>query len=1350
MAIVALADGTEMEEATFSKRHSAHGTGSTTAEKNLRALYQELEDLRDSYPKALIHQVLIFDYSPPSLSSGGTTPIPEGIYAIPPLEHSKRTTIKTVMCDISSHLLGEMTTHAKSFELMTTIESPTHYSGGAGPSVNGDWDGGPGDLGTNGLSRRNSQFSLPQANGRSASASVADRAHARMSMPPVPSRPSINHSNSNPTSRRPSTPVKSGLSNNHVLSDGAQSDAGSEASTPDQASRPDSAQSMRDIGKRVSVQGFGPGGANDRWRLRGKGRAAVVIGSMFLQAGRWSDSLRELSEGATAARSLNDHIWHGKALELILINLLLLGWSGLEFQVPAVCHSTEDRGKSSSKTATPQPEVPYQPKHLRNFQAILPELLERILNLYSRKRAESEKLPTFPYAEATIRFCRIQVALHLCGGVLGPECLDMIVTGKLPDRELTTGPRLSITPTRQQIVNTLFDAFPASHSYTTELLTTVDRVSILSGIASILGSIGFHRKKAMVIRELVSVLITGLVEGRTRGAADAGVHPAAGLLSMVPGGDHRAPGVALDIPEGDVEQGIEAFLELLCRSYGIVGYNISRTSESSDSEENRDSDQAVTARVGRQDASRFFGFLSIKLNILRACINFSEALPDLNGVLKFSSDLLRTAGSGVAPGARRVDVSPVIHFEEQARLMANISRTSSLALRLGVTGSAAEYWDEFLVRGMKLESLPAKKAPIPHAPSVLPGAVAERASQDVDPFIYNPFLKKPNDVAEQYLVADELATFRITMQNPYDIEVDIDSIRLETSGVDFEALPETTRIGPNRTMVMRLKGRPKTKGPVNVIGAIVKVRGCRERRFPIFSQTWIPARDAKLKGTGLLTLENRVPPVKGMVASLTPDQLSLNAIQAQPLLNVKSTTLPQSSIMILEGERKVFSITLQNQSSTPVDFMLFSFKDSTQTPLQTALSSREATPAELHEYELILMKKQALRLPRGSQRRNIDAGGEATFDFEILGKPGLTNATVQIDYTHLGVPREEVSEQFYTRQVSVDLTVTVNAGIELARVDALPINGEIPQALWSRFGLSSSAPGDDYCLLSMDMRNAWPGHMMVKIESDDGMALDESILPGNTTRVIIPVKKVFLDDPHAAIPSLNPAKERQFVVSTSKISPEVERVSRESFWYREKILQSLKASWHTVSGPKRAGTLELRNLRLTPRMVEAVRVADVGIDVSVDSGDGTADEAVAYVDESMRLKVRLTNRSNRPISPLVRLIPALRHRSTHVALDYTRKIAWNGTLQRLVPQIPGKQSADVVIGMTALCRGEFEFTVTVEEVELWDDPEDKDGRQVGRRQRSDTQTALDAALGMRERGIWHSRQPYVLTVKDRV
>lgn len=1339
MAVIALADGTELAEETFSKRQSVNGTAPTVVEKNIRALDQELENLRDYYPKALVHEALIFDYIPPPSSD---IHMPDGITTIPIEEECKRTTIKTVMCDISSLLLAEMTELGKFFEATTTIESPTHYIQQPANGYGSSYDGKP-----NGVPRRNSQYSMTvsQHHGRSSSTPGGlDRSQARMSMP-VPARPGM-HSSSSTPGRTPSVPTKSGLSNPPMSPDDVQEPT-SGTSTPDSKSaQQDVAEGPRDVApNRVSVQGFGAGSPSDRWRVRGKGRSAIVVGSMYLQAGRWADSLNHLTEGGTMARTTNDHIWHGKALELILVNLFLLAWSKVDFQIPQICIPTQDGTNKAFLAKLDAPPENDQPKHMRNLQLILPELLDRIINLYSRKRSESEKLPTLPFAEATIRFCKIMSALQLCGGELTHGCLEMIIIGRLPEKYLTTSPRIGIVPTRQHIANLLFDAFPSSGS--SELLSSADRASILTGIAAVLGPLGYQRKKAMVIRELVSVLVTGLVEARTRGAADAGVHPAAGLVSLA-GHSQSGGAVALDLGEGDIEQGIDAFLNVLCKSYGVVGYDTLKKPSSSEKEEPRQSDEKILARIYKQSSTRFFGFPGIKLDILRACINFSEALPDFSGVLKFSSDLLRTAGSGFAPGARKGDPSAMIYAEEQSRLVANICRTSSLAHRLGFPGLGAEYWDEFLVRGMKLEPLPSTRLPIPHAQHVLPGANAGRASQDVNPFIYNPFLKKPdNSAVEHFIVAEELATFRITLQNPYDIEVDIESIKLDTEGVEFEALPEQTRLGANRTQVMRLRGRPKEKGSVKVTGAIIKARGCRERRFPIFVQPWAPDRDYKLKAKGITALEGGNELMKRASVPLEPQALSLSVVPAQPVLVVKSTTLPQSTVMILEGERRIFSVTLQNKSSTPVDFMLFSFKDSTQAPLQAGLSNRDATPAELYEYELILLKKQALRLPNGAQTRYIAPEGEATFDFEMLGKPGLINATIQVDYTHLGIPREEVKEQFFTRQVSLDVMVTVNASVELSRIDALPAHTEIPDALWSHFGSTPANPSD-YCLILADLRNSWPTAMSVRIESDQDIVGESTILPGNTSRSIIPVKKVFLEDAHASIPSLHPERDRQFVVSTSKTTPEVERQNREAFWYREKMLERVKATWTTTTEPKRSGTVELRSLRLTPRMVDAIKIDEVGIDISiepsVEGGEGAGN--TAYVDELTQVKVKVTNRTSKPILALVRLLPSLCHRPLNVALEYTRKLAWNGTMQQLLPVMPAKGSAEFVIGVTALCRGEFELTATVEEVQVW---EDKAKRGSLTRPRSDTQAMLDAAVGAKERRMWHSSQPYILRAADR-
>ncbi|KAI0550834.1 hypercellular protein A [Xylaria curta] len=1349
LAVIAVADGQELQNAAFSKRQSANGYAPTMAERNIRTLYQELEDLRDAYPKVLTHHVLIFDYNSPSETS---IPLPEGIKTIPPLEHSKRTTMKTVMCDISSLLLAEMNTLAKSFEAMTSIDSPGQAPSRPGLQSTGSWTSED----ANPVARRNSQFAVSTVT-RSASASgTADKGQARMSMPPFKSVPF--DSNSSTPSARPSTPVRSGLSHPPTTFDDISAN-GTNLGTlsPEQKSglRADEETARSRNQDKVAVQGFGPGGLNEKWRNKGKGRATIVVASLYLQAGRWTDALKELIEGATVAKSINDHLWHGKALELIFISLLMLAWAGHEFQVPIVCLPPNEKASSGLfKALEAEGADPSQPKYLRNLEVVLPDLLERIIGLYSR--ISGEQLPPFPLSETIIRFSNTLTALHLCDGRLGKESLDVMILSKYPSKVLDTSPRLTITPSRGHINNFLFKAFPSSAP---ELLTTADRSIILSGIAAILGILGYHRKKALVLRELISVLIGGLVEARTRGAAEVGIHPAAGLVALNAINGHGKGADALDLNEGDIEHGIDAFLGLLCKTYGVVGFEDARSGPGASSST---SDEDVISRINSQSATRQFGFPNVKLNIARACINVSEALPDFHGVLRFSSDLLRTAGSGVAPGPRRENAAPIISRDEQIRLVTNISKTSSLSQRMGLGHLSAEYWDEFLIRGITLDPLPVTRPPIAHSKNVLPGVTTARTSQDVNPFIYNPFLRiTDKSTVTQTLVADEAATFRITIQNPFEIDLEIESIKLYTEGADFDSSEISTIIGPYRTQILKIQGTPRSAGSLKITGAIVRVLGCRERRFPIFSSPWTPDRELKIKGIGLGALKQKKalsspgPPIK-------PDSIDLAVIKAQPILLVKSTSLPQSSIMLLEGERRTFSVTLHNISTTPADLLLFSFQDSTQGPLQTALASRDASPAELHEYEWILAKKQALRHRKiDDSKRYIAPGSTATFEFEILGKPGLTSGTIQVDYAHLGIPQSEIESQFFTRQVCLDLTVTVNASVELSRVDILPIHTNVPQQLWDRIRTGErdeSTASGDYCLLLLDLRNAWPSDLQVHIKAGRDIGIEEHILPGNTNRVVVPVPRIYIEDPHASIPALNPSRQRQFVVSSSKITPEIERGNREAFWYREKMLENISGTWKTLSGPAREGTIQLRGVRLTPRMIEAIKIDEVGIDISVEEPQPEGRANTIFVDEFVQIRVQVTNRTDKPIYPTVRIQPSLRNRPVNVALDFTRKFAWNGTLQQTLPLLGAKSSAELRVGATALCRGEFDIHASVEETQLWkgaDEKEetrtqDEEGQEaIRRRERADTQTMLDAVLGAKERRIWHSRRPCVVAVRDR-
>ena len=236
-----------------------------------------------------------------------------------------------------------------------------------------------------------------------------------------------------------------------------------------------------------------------------------------------------------------------------------------------------------------------------------------------------------------------------------------------------------------------------------------------------------------------------------------------------------------------------------------------------------------------------------------------------------------------------------------------------------------------------------------------------------------------------------------------------------------------------------------------------------------------------------------------------------------------------------------------------------------------------------------------------------------------------------------------------------------------------------------------------------------------------------------------------LKDPYAAVPSLNPANQRQFVVSVSKISPETERASREAFWYRQELLKLVRGTWKEESNG-RQGDIELRGIRFSPRMVDAIKLEDVKIETSIvadyptDNGNkviqGGRAKYLVPVDEFLTVKTRVYNRSTNPILPLLRLQPHLAGLPHNIALDLDKRFSWSGALQRKLPLIQPQSAVEAEIGIVALCSGTFEVGATVEEIQI----SNKVDKEEGKRSRSGTLTQVDV-LGEPRLRSWHLKEP---------
>lgn len=1025
------------------------------------------------------------------------------------------------------------------------------------------------------------------------------------------------------------------------------------------------------------------------------------------------------------------------------------------------------------------------------------------MNLYSRAWTfTDDKLPPLAFSQSAIRFAKLLSAIHLSAGKLDDSVLRrLVLNAKLSETE-TEGPDATNISTKSELAALAFRAYPSPLPDSS--LSISDHTTVLAGIASVLSELGYHRKKAIILKELMSTLLPALVQARKDGAADMGVHPAASLASLN-ASVKTMPSQNSSSARDDSDQGMRHFLSLVCQAYGILPLEPigsikhkgkDKQSQMPDSKQT-EANEATIVRAIQQASVNATGSRELKLEILRFCIHVCEALPDLGGALQYSAELLRTGGSGIAPGPDSSDGSPDLPIEEQVRLANNISRTVSAARHLSLQHPEADYWDEFLVRNIEIVETSQSRVLVSHAKPELEVVEMIEAKKEKNPFIYNPFLKKSSAIAEPVLVALEEAFFRVTLQNLYDFDVDVEHIELLSDGLHFKGSPETTLIGPYRTQTMLLSGIPQTAGSLSISGCTVKVKGCTARIFPTFTEPWALKPDIKGRHIGLAQksspsstasdpIKNKILP-KGPIANT----LALKVTGAQPNISLKSISLPQSAILLLEGETRTFTASFQNTSQTiPMDLLLLSFSDSTASQLQSALANKDISPVELYELELASAHKQSFRWHREKKDRDlvIKPGGGATCEIEVLGKPQLSHGTIQVDYGYLGVPKTEIKDRFYTRQLVIPLTITVNASVGLVRNDVVslpndyarrnqqattelggalsksdyPNTDPTPSSLPSNDSASQLAPE---CLLLLDFRNSWRSTLTISIESQfpdaptspNIIAKTQSrpLHPSTTHRIPVFVPRLYLPNAFDPIPSLNPRNARQFVVSSTQSTSEAERAMREAFWYREAVLSRIHATWKEER-TGRSGEVELRGLKLTPRMISALKLEDLEISMAVSLAEphpGSASTPVKQLTPNiftvptqtfLSIATTLRNRSTIPIHPLLRLQPSLANQPPGIALDLGKRLLVNGVLQRALDVISPGGEVKIETGFVVLSRGRYEWGVTVEEVRSLSTGKG-DAKADGKRQRAATGERVLEDGGRR---VWYGEQPCTMVAED--
>ena len=1142
------------------------------------------EYLRERHPRVVHRQLLILeDEYLPSVAGN------DNIIRVANAGEPGDEYLKDAVCKLSARFLKELTTLTRAMQASPSVQTPGQTA-------------------------------------RSLQRTTSQREHEK--------RPSSGHST--PTrSVEPASPVDDGGSKPPPLNRGSPATSFDQIPSanvvPSGVSRPDSRTSNKSkhtrrasSQDRVSVQGFGSGTSQDKLKQRGKARAGILTGAIHMMAGQWSEALRISVEHTNKARILSDHIWHAKGLENIIVCLLLHSWAGLEFQIPSICYPVADRSSSQRFSVNLpsdfKPGDVTQVASVRRLSTSLPDLLKLVLSLY-RSVEGSLELPFVCISEATIRFSKLLAILHIANGELDHSTLDRFI-GSGADDHATPNAATVKSGTGGLSKTAIADMLSHAQPTNEDSIQVADQVAILAGTASVYALLQMNRKKANTLKTLVVKLTSALTQARIRGAAEMGIHPAASLFAET-GAD-----AILAVTEDS--KGVNKMMAEIARIYGIQ-----LPSSYVNDEEN-----ALTRPA--------FGNDSLKVRILRDMGAFCEAIPDPHGVLRMTTAVLSSFGPNSAVDPKADRYAGVIPKEDQIRLIATIGRTMWLAKNPGSLQVDAKYWDRFLVRGIYFVPPSRSMAIIDQSKIKRGAATAEDLARNGNPLLYDPNASRPGTAAESpkihILVENDVATCMVTLQNPYEIGLDIESLTLVTEGVQLKTAHALFTLHPMRLQQIPLSIIPIETGDCKITGVRVKIVGCIEETFSIMSGDPSTPPDSMLvkeigqeSGSPEAVIQEREPSPKHTTISAT-------VIEPQPLLALEDTSLPESSIMLLDGEERELAIVVRNVSSVPL--AITENKVFRQT---TRLKSC------VHRYgsgSVVLSGSK--RFEKGTV---VEPGDRSRLVVVVTGRPNVSSAGIRFYYSR---PQDDGHRG---RCLAIMFNLTVNASIQVQHFTAMPLPG--------RDGINSF-------VLSFDIRNAWPkpltyvAWILAKaIEGGvgDGSSRQDGLLaPGEIARVYLVMPRVALDSP--SMPNADNIKTA--------------------------LLKRFRVSW---SGEGRAGEGDLSGLVLNPEAVEVILKPYIHIDLRLRRAHkpvletAASSELVVKVGSFVTLRVKVTA----PYGATEPLFVQLRRHSTNSidAAQNERKVAIAGATTRVVRLSSEEKKGVVDFAICPLLAGTVELEATV-------------------------------------------------------
>ncbi|GBP40013.1 Protein brunelleschi [Eumeta japonica] len=203
--------------------------------------------------------------------------------------------------------------------------------------------------------------------------------------------------------------------------------------------------------------------------------------------------------------------------------------------------------------------------------------------------------------------------------------------------------------------------------------------------------------------------------------------------------------------------------------------------------------------------------------------------------------------------------------------------------------------------------------PKPLPPARNPHLIKSKTPQG--PFIFTPIhfgslerKTKRNDGKLEYIwVEDDICEVQMKLTNPLPFELKVSNMRLLTSGVVFESIPETIILPPASPTTVNLHGTPKEVGELQILGYSTHTLGvksnCRLKNMPMPNKFPSSFTVEVIPSLPTITIETSVLP-SGLQSGQTVE-------------NIGSTT----NISLYNGESTECTMNITNTSNVSIEYL---------------------------------------------------------------------------------------------------------------------------------------------------------------------------------------------------------------------------------------------------------------------------------------------------------------------------------------------------------------------------------------------------------------------------------------------